>query len=470
MLAVRTFTMLAPMIVRASSPVLASLCLFLAACDGPAAGPDGGSLSGELGVPDPDHAAPTDDDIDGDGVANDADNCPSLANADQRDVCAYEIAPPEPTGDVVADGLGRLNYWRRQLGLAPVTESDTLSEGCRLHLSYLQQLSAELGSPQLSHDEDLSKPYASEQGAQAGIDSVLSLGQSDIGSAVDGWINTLYHRLPLLHPGLSSVGIAYATEGHYACVQFRSGTDGSVRAPHAIMWPPPDIQHTDRQFGGAESPCPTTDDPFGGPCPASAAIATLGVHRWGALSDVTGSITRLDTMEEMPLIHVYYDGGPTDHEQAGYLEGTVALVPQPGTALDRAPYEVRVDAAIDGTPTTFRWRFHTQGGFNEDIPCELWNQGTFDTAIEVTAADIDGKICAQSDFFHLRDAGYYTVSLNYDPRRGDLDLVIYGADRSMIMQATGPDAPHRIERVPGMSYIEVRGADGQMGPYTLSIE
>jgi hypothetical protein len=451
------------------------VCLLLLAapgCDGgPApAGDDGGVAEGVVGVPDPDHAPPTDDDIDGDGVPNDTDLCPSLANADQRDICMYENTPPEPTGEVGADAVARLNYWRLQLGLEPVTEDPSQSHGCQVHLEYLQQLSAELGSPQLTHDEDLSKPYASEEGNQAGMDSVLSLGPEDIDAAIDGWLNTLYHRLALIQPGLSTIGVAYAEDGRYACLQYRPGTDSSVDAPHPIMWPAPDILQTAQTFNGNESPCPTTDDPFGSPCPGGAAIASLGLNGWGTISDATGSITRLDTMEEVPLIHVYFDGGPTEHEQMGYLQGSIALIPEPGTMLARAPYEVRVDASLDGTPTTWRWRFQTHGAFDDDIACELWDQGTFEDAIEVTPANIDGKICDQSDFFHIRDGGSYAVTLNYDARRYDLDLYIYDSAHTPITEATGPDAPHRIERVPGQSYIEVRGADGAMGPYSLSIE
>src|SRR5687767_6741309 len=71
------------------------------------------------GIPDDDHAAPSDGDIDGDGVANDADNCPSIANADQRAACTY-TPMPEASGDVVEDAVARLNHYRAMVGLPPV--------------------------------------------------------------------------------------------------------------------------------------------------------------------------------------------------------------------------------------------------------------------------------------------------------------------------------------------------------------
>jgi hypothetical protein len=443
---------------------LAFALVALGGCQGAAVLP-----VGTLGVPDPTSGPSTDDDIDGDGVANERDNCPSLANADQREVCAYEY-PPETTGDPVEDGLARLNFWRAQLGLNTVTEDEALSAGCAAHLRYLQRLSAELGSPQLAHFEDLARPYATLEGQRAGLNSVLSLGMPSMGGAVDGWLATLYHRLPLIHPGLQRVGIAYAADGRYACLEYRTGTDASARAPHPILWPAPDIQIAELQFPGAESPCPTVSDPLGPePCPASATIPTLGIHRWGSLSGVSGTFTRLDTMEVLPLLAIYYDRGPSAHEQMGYLEGTVALVPAPGTELTRAPYEVRVDAQLDGRPTTWRWRFHTRGNYNPDLPCELWDQGNFDDAIDVTAASVEGRVCAQPDFFRIRNAGSWRVSLEYDPR-SPLDLVVYDATRAETQRASEGGNTLVLEDVPGMSFVEVRSRSGRMGPYVIRFE
>src|SRR5688572_8518880 len=264
-------------------------------------GDEGPGMAAPPAIPDATHGPSTDGDIDGDGVPNADDNCPSVANADQRQACTYGPAPAA-TGDVIADGVARINWTRRNVGLGSVVNDPDLTRGCELHVAYLVQWAAEHGGPMLSHTEDLSLPYASEEGNQAGIDSVLSYGQPNIASAVDGWINTLYHRLPIIHPGLERVGVAY--DESFACVQYRRGTNNEVRAPHPIYWPPPDIEGTDRTFGGNESPCPTVADPLGGgPCPGSAAIPTVGIHRWGSIANVTGTYRNLDTGEDTFLLH-----------------------------------------------------------------------------------------------------------------------------------------------------------------------
>jgi len=419
---------------------------------------------GPLGRPDPMHGPPSDGDIDGDGVANDLDICPSLANADQTTRCDYE---PPPSG--TTDGLARLNFWRAQLGLAAVVEDATLSAGCAAHLDYLQAYSAANGGrPYLSHEEDLALPYASEAGARAGANAVLSYGEPNAADAVDGWLDTLYHRLPLVHPGLQRVGVAF--EAGYACMEYRTGTDGSVRAPHPIRWPVADSIYTRESFGGAESPCPTADDPLGGgDCPPSAAIASLGLHG-SRFSDVEATITRLDTMEPLPLFAVYFDGGPSPHEQMGYLEGTIALVPYPGKMLARATYEVSVDATIDGTPTNIRWRYAV-GAVQQDIACDLFgNQGSFARAVEVTNASINGRVCEMSDFYQIRGTGTHRVSLQYDRRVGVLELVVYDAAQNEIARSVEGDGTEAITDVAGGSYVEVRGRGGATGGYILVIE
>ncbi|MEI8255765.1 MAG: CAP domain-containing protein, partial [Deltaproteobacteria bacterium] len=197
--------------------------LALQACGPGGQNGDGGSHPlAPTAIPDPMHAASTADDLDGDGVANATDNCPSVANTDQRDACNYDAPPPVPTGTAGVDGASYLSWVRARTGLGAVTEDTALSHGCQVHLNYLQALSTELGHAVLEHTEDLSKPYASAEGNAAGVDSVLALGNATIAGSIDVWINSLYHRLPLLHPGLTRVGVA--TLGQYGCIQYRRGT------------------------------------------------------------------------------------------------------------------------------------------------------------------------------------------------------------------------------------------------------
>lgn len=442
--------------------VLATALSSTAGCDsGPPAPPE----RGPLGRPDPTHGTITAADIDGDGVPNDSDVCPSLANADQTSRCEY-MPPPSDT----TDGLTRLNFWREQLGLDPVEEDPELTRTCQLHVDYLQQVAIDQGQPAyLSHQEDPAHPLYTEEGAQAGMDSVLSYGTATGAAAVDGWLDTLYHRIPLLHPGLTTVGVVF--DERYACIHFRPGTDESVPTPHPILWPVADSPYTRPIFGGNESPCPTLEDPLaGGECPGSAAIATLGLYG-STFDDVEATMTRVDTGEDVPLFHIWHDGGPSPHEMMGYLDGTIALVPDPFVMYAAATYEVSVNATIDGAAENIRWRFSI-GGIDQGIDCDLFgDQSEFGRAVAVTAASINGRVCgATGDFYRIRDAGTYQITLQYDRRVGALELVAYDAGMVELARSADGDGTGAIADLPGMTYLEVRGAGGAMGGYILVIE
>ena len=118
----------------------------------------------------------------------------------------------EPADDAPAAALAALNAYRRRAGLAPVTLDADLSKGCRLHAVYLVK---NIGRPAVQglgmHEEDASLPGATPEGKHAGRSSVISIDpESDGGAAVDGWMDTLYHRIPLINPDLKKIGYAGA--------------------------------------------------------------------------------------------------------------------------------------------------------------------------------------------------------------------------------------------------------------------
>ncbi len=110
-----------------------------------------------------------------------------------------------------AAAVESLNAYRRTAGLAPVTLDEERSKGCRLHANYLARNIDQPAAQGLGmHDEDASLPGATAEGRRAGRASVVAR-EPDAGAAVDGWIDTLFHRAPLLNPDLKAVG--------YACVR-----------------------------------------------------------------------------------------------------------------------------------------------------------------------------------------------------------------------------------------------------------
>lgn len=436
--------------------------------------PDPGSIRGR---PDPSHGPITDGDIDGDGVANDADNCPSLANADQRDVCEYPFPPPEPTGDPTVDGIARLNFWRDILGLDPVENDEALTAGCQAHIDYMQAVAMEMGQPFVILDEeDPGHPSYTAEGAEAAGSALLGFGYPNAQSGINGWLDLVFHRLPLIHPGLHHVGLAFEIAGStgagYLCVRVDAGTDGSRAAPHPILWPPGDSAFANPVFAGGELPCANVGTPTTVmECNPGALIPSLGLHG-RTISDVTATMTRTDTGEAVEILQTFRDGGPGPVERGGLVEGSIVIAPPEGSEIAPTEYEVRVSATVDGAAQEYRWRFRAGPAIDQSLACDVFRRMnfSFDRAVDVTAATFRARVCDMPMFYRVRDAGSWRITLDYDPRYGDLELVAYDASRAEVGHVMENDGREQLEGVPGMGYVEVRGAGGAQGGYVLLVE
>ena len=116
-----------------------------------------------------------------------------------------------PSDDALAAAaLAALNVYRHTVGLPPAALDAELSKGCRSHAVYLVK---NIDRPAVQglgmHEEDASLPGATPEGRRAGKRSVITV-EPEADAAVDGWMNTLYHRVPLLNPDLKKIGYGCA--------------------------------------------------------------------------------------------------------------------------------------------------------------------------------------------------------------------------------------------------------------------
>jgi hypothetical protein len=445
-----------------------ALCLIAAGC-----GDDDGMMMPPPqlppGVPDETHGPSVDGDIDGDGVPDADDNCPSLANADQREACTY---PPRPRAilEPGPDAAARITWYRSLVGLPAVTEDPAMTAGCAAHVDYLIALEAETMMPDVVNEQDLTKPYSSAEGDMAARGSQLSFGRADILAAVDASMNSPYARTTLLNPGLTRVGAAYMNG--YGCIYTSAGLGaGSVAWP--VYWPPPDIIGTQRVFEGMQVPCPTDSDPLGiepMDCLPSAAIPTLGLYGMGDLSGVTGTITNLETSEAFPLFGTIFDGGPSEAEMMGYLTDSVAVVPMPMTELERALYEVRIDGTVGAAAQTYRWRFTTGRTFT-DIGCDDHGiHRQISDALPIAAGTtIIGRICEFGDMFFLEGEGPRTVTVELSHLDGDLNVWAFDAEGMELARSTGPNDIEEIG-VDAGAYVQIYGEAMGMGGYAITVQ
>jgi len=124
-------------------------------------------------------------------------------------VSAMADAPQqEPNPDTLA--LERINFYRKAAGLKPVTADPALSKACLAHAQYLVTNADQPSAKGLGmHKEDPSLPGYTKEGSKAAASSVIYPTDDKV-AAVDGWMATLFHRVPLLDSRLTKVGLGFA--------------------------------------------------------------------------------------------------------------------------------------------------------------------------------------------------------------------------------------------------------------------
>jgi uncharacterized protein YkwD len=175
----------------------------------------------------------------------------------------------DEAGVWAAKVLERLNRVRRQADLAPVELDDLLSHACRLHAKYL---SINARRPEIEglgvHTEDPKLPGYTPEGAKAGKASDIALGSPEPTQSFDDWMATLYHRVPILDPGLHKVGFGCVRGqrlGWISVLDVFSGVDRTPRPQsQPVFWPASGLGDVPNNFPiGGETPDPIPEDKTG---------------------------------------------------------------------------------------------------------------------------------------------------------------------------------------------------------------
>lgn len=256
---------------------------------------------------------------------------------------AAQAADPD-----AAKVVERINLHRKAAGLDPVAIDPALSKGCAAHAEYLVKNVDHPSTRGLGlHSEDPKLPGYSKEGERAGKASVIFLGLEGE-EAVEGWIGSLLHRIPLMQSRLRKVGYGVARGGPAkvtVVLDALNGTGPGKDAP-VVIYPAEGQKDVPRRFS-AEIPDPIPESPdkkAGYPVTAIFAEAALVKDVKASLKDGAGN--------EVP----FWLSSPAKPAAADYQRNTVGIIPKeplrPATA-----YTVTVAAVVRGRPWLRVWTF-----------------------------------------------------------------------------------------------------------------
>lgn len=243
----------------------------------------------------------------------------------------------------------RVNSFRKIASLDPVTADPVLSKGCKAHAAYLVKNESAPSVQGLgAHDEDSKLPGYSDDGAKAA-------GASDIAyvnpvEAVDGWMATLFHRIPVLTPGLKKIGIGYAKGGKWGWVSVMDVVSGQANKGKdtTVIYPVDKQADVPFEFGGEEpSPIPENSEKKAG-YPITATFPTDA-----KVTDVKALLT---AGEETQID--FWLSTPEQPADERYQRNTICLIPKL-PLMRRSTHIVSITAIVNGKKWSKTWTFST---------------------------------------------------------------------------------------------------------------
>ncbi|MCE9584308.1 MAG: CAP domain-containing protein [Planctomycetes bacterium] len=263
---------------------------------------------------------------------------------------------PLPAADETsAKVLEKVNAYRKLAGQPAVKMDEELSKGCRAHAEYLKTNEGQPSTQGLgAHKEDAKLPGYTIEGEKAGGSADISF--EDPVPSIDGLMATLFHRVPLLDPGLEKIGFGaiHGDKGWYVVVDVMSGRKGGGKAtgkgPQPVLYPRDKQKDVPHEFSG-ELPNPIPDDkdgragyPITAQFPGGIPVKEASV----GLKDADGKL--LDCWVSSPE-------KPAD---ARYQRNTICAMPK-DVLKPGATYTVMMAAKVGGRPWSAEWKFTTEG-------------------------------------------------------------------------------------------------------------
>lgn len=254
---------------------------------------------------------------------------------------------PKPANSPEQKAVAQINAYRAQAGLPPIQLDEKQSIGCMAHARYmvLNRDSEALAGLNL-HTERPDIPGYTPDGASCAQSADLAPSISSLSVAIDEFMASLYHRRPILNPGLGSIAIGYAPlpDGSIAAAIMFINKD--FFEPRAVFYPADGQSNVPLAFG-KEFPDPVPPEGGGGYPIRLQFLAfdtVTSVH--ATLTDAAG--------HDVP-----FSLSDPEHPATSFPQyGVVCLIPKE-TLLPGSSYHASVDAKWRGAPVHKEVRFST---------------------------------------------------------------------------------------------------------------
>lgn len=251
--------------------------------------------------------------------------------------------------------LDKVNGYRAAAGLAPVALDAKVSAGCLKHARYLvinEGQAALLGLN--AHREDPKLPGYSKEGDEAGAASDIGIGDYEPIDAIDAWMATLYHRVPLLAPNLKTIGFGCAKgrrQGWATVMNVQSGRDATP--VHPVFYPAPDQTGVPLHFPiSGEEPNPIPIDPDN----RAGFPVTATLPRSTPLQNATGKLT---TAEGVDVPCWFSSPDLPANPKHAKAQGNVVCLIARDPLKAKTTYHVQFQGSLAGKAWEKKWKFTT---------------------------------------------------------------------------------------------------------------
>jgi uncharacterized protein YkwD len=341
--------------------------------------------------------------------------------------------------------LEGINAVRKRAGMEPVTLDAELSVGCASHARYLALNARHPATQGLDgHKEDASLPGATPQGAKAGGAADIAFGDVEPTDAVDGWIATLYHRVPLLDPRLKRVGFGCARgerPGWITVVDVATAKDKGP-LPGPIAYPVDGDENVPLEFPpGGEIPDPIPENKTGRagfPITVTFPVETPLVGATGVLEDEQG--------QPLPCWFSSPEKVANPKLHAGFQGTTVCLIPKTPLEPEKT-YKVRIGGRLRDQPWQKTWRFRTQAAMSPEEAARMLAErlGAVRQALGLPAVVVDPELSkgcrAHAEYLVTNAAQRQQPGFSSNSERSDLPGYSADGERAARQAQLFTDAP-----------------------------